>query len=76
MTFRVTVFPHAAYAAFIYGLSSKWNYLLRVTDWKVNQSDDILEALALTSATFSWGTNARDVSTTCMTGWLTCTCTL
>lgn len=24
--------PHAAYSAFTHGLSSKWNYLLRVTD--------------------------------------------
>ena len=37
--------PHAAYAAFTHGLSSKWNYLLRVTDWEENQFDDILEAL-------------------------------
>ena len=26
--------PHAAYAAFTHGLSSKWNYLLRVFDWE------------------------------------------
>ena len=25
--------PHAAYAAYTHGLSSKWNYLLRITDW-------------------------------------------
>ena len=37
--------PHAAYAAFTHGLSSKWNYLLRVTDWEENQFDDILETL-------------------------------
>ena len=37
--------PHAAYAAFTHGLSSKWNYLLRVTDWEEYQFDDILEAL-------------------------------
>ena len=37
--------PHAAYAAFTHGLSSKWNYLLRVTDWEKNQLDSILESL-------------------------------
>ena len=37
--------PHAAYAAFTHGLVSKWNYLLRVTDWEAIQSDDILESL-------------------------------
>ena len=37
--------PHAAYAAFTHGLSSKWNYLLRVTDWEENQSKDVLESL-------------------------------
>ena len=30
--------PHAAYAAFTHGLSSKWNYLLRVTDWGILES--------------------------------------
>ena len=34
---------HAAYSAFTHGLSSKWNYLLRVTDWGKNQLDGILE---------------------------------
>ena len=37
--------PHAAYAAFTHGLSSKWNYLLRVTDWEKNHLDGILESL-------------------------------
>ena len=37
--------PHAAYAAFTHGLSAKWNYLLRVTDWEENQLNDCLEAL-------------------------------
>ena len=36
---------HAAYAAYTHGLSSKWNYLLRVTDWEENQLDDILASL-------------------------------
>ena len=26
--------PHAAYAAYTHGLSSKWNYLLIITDWE------------------------------------------
>ena len=37
--------PHAAYSAFTHGLTSKWNYLLRVTDWGKNQLDGILESL-------------------------------
>ena len=37
--------PHAAYAAFTHGLSSKWNYLLRVTDWDQHQHDDVLDSL-------------------------------
>ena len=37
--------PHAAYAAYTHGLSSKWNYLLRITDWQENQLDDILASL-------------------------------
>ena len=36
---------HAAYAAFTHELCSKWNYLLRVTDWEENQLNDSLEAL-------------------------------
>ena len=28
--------PHAAFAAFTHGLSSKWTYLLRVIDWEEN----------------------------------------
>ena len=35
--------PHAAYAAFTHGLSSRWNYLLRVTNW---------EALSMTTAQY------------------------
>ena len=34
--------PHAAYAAFTHGLSSRWNYLLRVTDWETLSSSDLL----------------------------------
>ena len=34
--------PHGA---FTHGLSSKWNYLLRVTDWEENQLDHVLESL-------------------------------
>ena len=37
--------PHAAYAAFTHGLCSKWNYLLRVTDWDQHQPEDILDSL-------------------------------
>ena len=37
--------PHAAYAAFTHGLSSKWNYLLRVIDWEANHLDDTLKSL-------------------------------
>ena len=37
--------PHAAYAAYTHGLSSKWNYLLRISDWEENQLEDILESL-------------------------------
>ena len=28
--------PHVAYAAYTHGLSHKWNYLFRVTDWEEN----------------------------------------
>ena len=37
--------PHATNGTFTLGLSSKWNYLLRVTDWEKNQLDGILESL-------------------------------
>ena len=37
--------PHAAYAAFTHGLSSRWNYLLRVTDWETLASSDLLQPL-------------------------------
>ena len=37
--------PHAAYAAYTHGLASKWNYLLRITDWEENQLNDIVESL-------------------------------
>ena len=37
--------PHAVYAAFTHGLFSKWNYLLRVTDWEENQLDNLLDSL-------------------------------
>ena len=37
--------PHAAYCAFTHGLISKWNYLLRVTDWEEHQAADVLKPL-------------------------------
>ena len=37
--------PHAAYAAYTHGLSSKLNYLLRVTDWETLSSSDLLQPL-------------------------------
>ena len=37
--------PHAAYAAFTHGLSSRWNYLLRVIDWEESESKHALESL-------------------------------
>ncbi len=37
--------PHAAYAAYIHGLSSRWNYLLRVTDWETLSSSELLQSL-------------------------------
>ena len=37
--------PHTAYAAFTHGLASKWNYLLRVTDWEVLSLSEILKPL-------------------------------
>ena len=37
--------PHAAYAAFTHGLSSKWNYLLRVTDWEEHSTSELLQPL-------------------------------
>ena len=37
--------PHAAYAAYTHGLSSRWNYLLRVTDWEALSSSDLLQPL-------------------------------
>ena len=37
--------PHAAYAAYTHGLSSKCNYLLRVTDWEENQIEAVLVPL-------------------------------
>ena len=68
------------YAAFTHGLSSKWNYLLRVTDWDQHQHVDVLDSLekAIHShfipacthrVTSSRGTYARDVSTTCTNWW-------
>ena len=35
--------PHTAYAVFTHGLSSKWNYLLRVTDWEEHHALEYLE---------------------------------
>ena len=38
--------PHAAYAAFTHGLSSRWNYLLRVTIWEaLSTTSELLEPL-------------------------------
>ena len=37
--------PHAAYAAFTHGLSSKWNYLLRVLDIDALSASDLLQSL-------------------------------
>lgn len=37
--------PHAAYSAFTHGLVSKWNYLLRVTDWEEHQPANVLKPL-------------------------------
>ena len=43
--------PHAAYAAFTHGLSSKWNYLLRVMDVEALSASELL--LPLESAIHS-----------------------
>ena len=43
-TFAVTQ-PHVAYAAFTHGLVSRWNYLLRVIDWEILSSTDLLQPL-------------------------------
>ena len=43
-TFVVTQ-PHAVYAAFAHGLVSRWNYLLRVIDWDILSSIDLLQPL-------------------------------
>ena len=40
--------PHAAYAAFVHGLSSRWNYLLRVTDWTEHSASELLQLLEST----------------------------
>ena len=37
--------PHTAYTAFTHGLASKWNYLLRVTDWELLSLPEILKPL-------------------------------
>ena len=37
--------PHAAYAAFTHGLSSRWNYLFRVTDWEEQSFSELLQPL-------------------------------
>ena len=42
-----TTQPHAAYAAFTHGLCSRWNYLLRDTDWETLSSSDLLQPLEL-----------------------------
>ena len=40
--------PHAAYAAFVHGLSSRWNYLLQVTDWTEHSASELLQLLEST----------------------------
>ena len=40
-----TTQPHAAYAAFAHGLSSSWNYLLRVTDWEGVSTSELSQPL-------------------------------
>ena len=37
--------PHAAYTAFMHGLSSRWNYLLCVTDWEEQFTSQLLQPL-------------------------------
>ena len=37
--------PHASFTAFTPGLSSKWTYLLRVTNWEENPLGDVRESL-------------------------------
>ena len=43
--------PHAAYAAFTHGFSSKWNHLIRVSNWKALSSSDLLQLLETTIQT-------------------------
>ncbi|MDA8002156.1 MAG: reverse transcriptase domain-containing protein, partial [Alphaproteobacteria bacterium] len=40
--------PHAAYAAFTHGLSSKWNYLLRLMDLEALSASELLQPLECT----------------------------
>ena len=54
--------PHAAYAAYTHGLSSKWNYLLRITDCEENQLNDIVESLEKAITLYPsthWATSSR-----------------
>ena len=43
-----TTQPHAAYAAFTHCLSSKWNHLIRVSNWEALLSSDLLQPLETT----------------------------
>ena len=43
--------PQAANAAFIHGLMSRWNYLLRVLDWETLSSANHLQPLESTIQT-------------------------
>ena len=78
-TFAVTQ-PHAAYAAFTHGLVSRWNYLLRVIDWEILSSTDLLQPLVSAShhelvhpSYYRFGssreTNPRIAIITGETGW-------
>ena len=46
-----TTQPHAAYAAFTHGLSSRWNYLIRVIDWEVLSASELLHPFKVHSST-------------------------
>ena len=40
-----TTQPHAVYTAFTHGLSSRLNYLIRVTDWEALSASEVLQPL-------------------------------
>ena len=54
--------PHTAYAAFTHGLSSKWLYLLRITDWEAISDTDLhsietaIRQWRSPRIKFTWGT--------------------